>query len=237
MRLVRRLAETWVVRPATPTRAVIDVTRRCNLRCSMCQTWRRAASTAMTADELGDLFDRLPRLCWLDLTGGEPLLRADFPAIVEHALDRLPALSVLHFQTNGWLGDRAVEVAVAARRRRPEVDLIVTGADRIAANGDVANKVGTYGLSLAAKEHGVPMYVAAPVSTFDLSIPDGSHIPIEDRDPGEVLDIGGKRFAAPGVGARNPAFDVTPAAHLAGLITDRGLIRPVTAERIKEVLG
>lgn len=126
MLLVRRLAETWVVRPATPTRAVIDVTRRCNLRCSMCRTWERAGSGALTADELGAVFDRLPRLCWLDLTGGEPLLRSDFSTIVEHALDRLPALSVLHFQTNGWLGDRALAVVDAARRRQPEVDLIVT---------------------------------------------------------------------------------------------------------------
>jgi methylthioribose-1-phosphate isomerase len=97
--------------------------------------------------------------------------------------------------------------------------------------------VGTYGLSLAARAHAVPMYVAAPVSTFDLSIPDGSHIPIENRDPGEVLALGGRRIAAAGVGARNPAFDVTPAANLSGLITDRGLIRPVNAEQIKKVLG
>ena len=126
MLLVRRLAETWVRRPATPTRAVIDVTRRCNLRCSMCKTWQRTDEGPLSADELADLFDRLPRLCWLDLTGGEPLLRADFAAIVEHALDRLPALSVLHFQTNGWLGERATSVVDQARRRRPDVDLIVT---------------------------------------------------------------------------------------------------------------
>jgi len=126
MQLVRRLAETWVRRPATPTRAVIDVTRRCNLRCSMCHTWQRRPSSPLSADELGAVFDALPRLCWLDLTGGEPLLRADFATIVAHALDRLPALSVLHFQTNGWLGERAVAIVETARRRRPEVDLIVT---------------------------------------------------------------------------------------------------------------
>jgi methylthioribose-1-phosphate isomerase len=126
--------------------------------------------------------------------------------------------------------------AAAGLIARGEVDLILTGADRIAANGDVANKVGTYGLSLAARAHGIPMYVAAPASTFDLSIPDGGHIPIEDRDPDEVLAIGGRRLAPPGITARNPAFDVTPAAHLTGLITDRGLIAPVTAERIKAAL-
>lgn len=127
--------------------------------------------------------------------------------------------------------------AAAGLIARGDVDLIITGADRIAANGDVANKVGTYGVSLAARAHGVPMYVAAPVSTFDLSLQDGRLIPIEDRDPDEVLCISGRRIAPPGVGARNPAFDITPAAHLTGLITDRGLITPVTAERIKAVLG
>jgi methylthioribose-1-phosphate isomerase len=126
--------------------------------------------------------------------------------------------------------------AAAGLIARGEVDLILTGADRIAANGDVANKVGTYGLSLAARAHGVPMYVVAPISTFDLSIPDGSHIPIEDRAPEEVLQLGNVRLAAAGVNARNPAFDVTPAENLTGLVTDRGMISPVTVKRIKEVL-
>ena len=133
--------------------------------------------------------------------------------------------------------DVIADSAAAGLIARGVVDLIITGADRVAANGDVANKVGTYGLSLAAKEHNIPMYVVAPFSTFDFAIPDGSHIPIEERDPQEVLAIGGMSLAPEGVGARNPAFDVTPAAHLAGLVTDRGLITPVTTERIKEVLG
>ncbi len=117
------------------------------------------------------------------------------------------------------------------------VDVVITGADRIAANGDAANKVGTYGLSLAAAAHRVPMWIAAPASTFDLSIPDGSHIPIEDRAADEVLCAGGARIAAPGVRARNPAFDITPARNLTGLITDRGLITPVTRERIARALA
>jgi methylthioribose-1-phosphate isomerase len=146
-------------------------------------------------------------------------------------------LTALELHAAGIPVNVLADSAAAGLIARGEVDLIITGADRIAANGDVANKVGTYGLSLAARAHGIPMYVAAPISTFDLSIPDGSHIPIEDRDPDEILTIGGRRLAPPGIGARNPAFDVTPAAHLAGLITDRGLIAPVTAERIKAVLG
>jgi len=113
-----------------------------------------------------------------------------------------------------------------------KVDAIVVGADRIAANGDVANKIGTYALSLAAREHGVPMYVAAPTSTFDAGCPSGSEIPIEQRNENEVLRIDGMddtnriqdiRVAAPGVLANNPAFDVTPYANLSGIICEHGL--------------
>ena len=146
-------------------------------------------------------------------------------------------LTALELSDAGIQVDVLVDGAAAGLIARGEVQVIVTGADRIAANGDAANKVGTYGLSLAAMAHGVPMYIAAPASTFDLSLPDGSGIPIEDRDPEEVLSFAGTRVAPPGVGAKNPAFDVTPAANLAGLITDRGLIQPVTTERIKEMLG
>jgi len=146
-------------------------------------------------------------------------------------------LTALELSEAGIPVDVLADSAAAGLIARGEVDLIVTGADRIAANGDVANKVGTYSLSLAAKAHGVPMYVAAPVSTFDLECPDGSQIPIEDRDPKEVLELGDYRIAAPGVGARNPAFDITPAAHLSGLITDRGLISTITTEEIKKVIG
>ncbi|MCA8942429.1 MAG: S-methyl-5-thioribose-1-phosphate isomerase [Planctomycetes bacterium] len=146
-------------------------------------------------------------------------------------------LTALELSEAGIEVDVIVDSAAAGLIARGEVDLILTGADRVAANGDAANKVGTYGLSLAAKEHGVPMYIVAPASTFDLSVASGAEIPIEDRDPEEVLSILGHRIAAPGVGARNPAFDVTPAGHLAGLVTDRGLIHPITTERIKATLG
>ena len=118
-----------------------------------------------------------------------------------------------------------------------EAQLVLAGADRIAANGDVANKIGTYGLALAAHAHGVPMWIAAPHTTFDLSLPTGAAIPIEARHPDEVLSLAGQRIAAPGVAARNPAFDVTPARLLTGLVTDRGLIRPVDTETIKAALA
>jgi methylthioribose-1-phosphate isomerase len=99
------------------------------------------------------------------------------------------------------------------------------GADRIAANGDTANKVGTYGLAVLAKAHGVPFYVAAPVSTFDLTLESGAEIPIEERPPEEITEGFGRRIAPEGTGVYNPAFDVTPAGLIAAIVTERGIIR------------
>src|SRR5262249_40898285 len=111
------------------------------------------------------------------------------------------------------------------------------GADRIAANGDAANKIGTYGVAVLARAHGIPFYVAAPSSTFDLNLPSGDRIPIEQRDPREVTHGFGKQTAPEGVAAYNPAFDVTPHALITGLITEKGLIQPVTTEAIRAVVG
>jgi len=108
---------------------------------------------------------------------------------------------------------------------RGEVDLVVVGADRIAANGDVANKIGTYSVAVLAKESGVPFYVAAPRSTIDLSMPSGSGIPIEERDPEEVKQVAGVRVAPAGARARHPAFDVTPARYVTAIITEAGVAR------------
>jgi len=107
-----------------------------------------------------------------------------------------------------------------------KVDCVIVGADRIAANGDTANKIGTYGVAVLAKEHGIPMYVAAPTSTVDLSLDSGEEIPIEERDPEEVTTIRGMRIAAPGVGVANPAFDVTPQRYITAIITENGVVRP-----------
>ncbi len=120
---------------------------------------------------------------------------------------------------------------------RGEVDLVITGADRIAANGDAANKIGTYGLAVLAHAHGIPFYVAAPSSTFDLGIPDGSHIPIEERAAEEVTIIGGRRMVPEGVPVANPAFDVTPARLIGALITEKGVIRPPFPDGIARLLG
>jgi methylthioribose-1-phosphate isomerase len=107
-----------------------------------------------------------------------------------------------------------------------EVRAVVVGADRIAANGDTANKIGTYSLAVLAKENGVPFYVAAPTTTIDLNCRDGSAIPIEERSSAEVLSFGGQSIAPPGVVARYVAFDVTPARYISAIVTDRGVCRP-----------
>jgi methylthioribose-1-phosphate isomerase len=121
--------------------------------------------------------------------------------------------------------------------QRGQVDLIVVGADRIAANGDVANKIGTYTLAVLAARHGLPFYVAAPLSTIDRNVPDGGSIPIEERAAAEVTGFRGERWAPEGVAVVNPAFDVTPAALVTGLITERGVTAPVDAEGIRRLFG
>jgi methylthioribose-1-phosphate isomerase len=113
----------------------------------------------------------------------------------------------------------------ASMMRLGHVDLVVVGADRIAANGDTANKVGTYGVAVLAREHGIPFYVAAPVSTIDLATADGSGIPIEERPAREVTHVGTTRLTPEGASIRNPAFDVTPAKYVTAIITERGIAR------------
>jgi methylthioribose-1-phosphate isomerase len=110
--------------------------------------------------------------------------------------------------------------------RLGEIDCVIVGADRIAANGDVANKIGTYQVAILAHEHGIPFYVAAPFSTVDLTAPDGAAIPIEERSEIEVRGFGGVRTAPEEVAIRNPAFDVTPARYVSAIITERGVVRP-----------
>jgi len=117
------------------------------------------------------------------------------------------------------------------------IDLVITGADRVAANGDVANKIGTLGVAILAEHFGIPFYVAAPSSTIDLDCPTGADIPIEERGEDEVTSFGGVRTAPEGVKVRNPAFDVTPNALIAGLITERGIVRPPYAGNLARLFG
>jgi methylthioribose-1-phosphate isomerase len=121
--------------------------------------------------------------------------------------------------------------------REGRVQAVVTGADRIAANGDSANKIGTYSLAVLARAHGIPFYIAAPSSTFDLSIEAGNQIPIEERDASEITHGFGRQTAPEGVQVYNPAFDVTPADYIEAIITECGIIQPVDETTIKRVLG
>ncbi|MGA8876146.1 MAG: S-methyl-5-thioribose-1-phosphate isomerase [Candidatus Korobacteraceae bacterium] len=117
--------------------------------------------------------------------------------------------------------------------RQGKIDAVVVGADRIAANGDVANKIGTYGVAILAKEHGIPFYVAAPFSTVDLNTPDGSQIPIEQRSSKEVTHMAGKQITPDGVRVENPAFDVTPHQYVTAIITERGVVRAPYSETLR----
>jgi methylthioribose-1-phosphate isomerase len=119
--------------------------------------------------------------------------------------------------------------------KQGKVGAIVVGADRIAANGDVANKIGTYTVAILAKEHGIPFYVAAPISTVDLACNDGSGIPIEQRNGKEVTHIAGKQMVPDGVSVENPAFDVTPAKYVAAIITEKGVARPPYEESLRRL--
>jgi methylthioribose-1-phosphate isomerase len=125
-----------------------------------------------------------------------------------------------------------------AMMRQGKIAAVIVGADRIAANGDVANKIGTYSVAILAKEHNLPFYVAAPTSTVDLETPDGSKIPIEQRNPAEVTHFAGKAITPEGVQIENPAFDVTPAKYVTAIVTERGIARaPYEQSLAKLVLG
>jgi methylthioribose-1-phosphate isomerase len=169
--------------------------------------------------------------------------------VIRAAVEAGKRVSVLAGETRPWLQGarltawelqrdgipvRVIADAMAASlMRQGRVQLVVVGADRIAANGDVANKIGTYAVALLARAHGIPFYVAAPASTFDLRLASGAAIPIEERDPEEVTHIAGVRVCPPGVGALNPVFDVTPAEHVTAIITERGILRPPYPEAIR----
>ena len=137
------------------------------------------------------------------------------------------------------LKERGIDVTLicdnmaAMVMRQGKIDAVVVGADRIAANGDAANKIGTYGVAVLAQYHRIPFYVAAPFSTFDLTLADGGGIPIEERDPREITHGFGKQTAPEGIAVYNPAFDVTPAELIAGIITEKGVISPVNASEIR----
>jgi len=124
-----------------------------------------------------------------------------------------------------------------AMMQQGKIHAVIVGADRIAANGDVANKIGTYTVAVLAKEHGIPFYVAAPFSTVDLNTADGSQIPIEQRSPAEVTHLAGKQIAPDGIRVENPAFDVTPHQYVRAIITERGVAREPYVESLRALAG
>jgi methylthioribose-1-phosphate isomerase len=173
-----------------------------------CNTGALATGGAGTA--LGVIIASEPSHVWVDET--RPLLQGA----------RLTAWELEHA---GVPFAVIVDAAAGAIMARGEVDAVVVGADRIAANGDVANKIGTYALAVLAAHHAIPFYVAAPLSTIDPATPTGAAIPIEERSPDEVLELAGRRISPAHASARNPAFDVTPAALVAGIACEREVIR------------
>jgi methylthioribose-1-phosphate isomerase len=125
----------------------------------------------------------------------------------------------------------------ASMMQRKHIDAIIVGADRIAANGDVANKIGTYSLAIVAREHGIPFYVAAPLSTIDFSLKTGMEIPIEERNCEEITHIYGKRVVPKGVKVWNPAFDVTPSKFITAIITDKGIAQKPYRRSMKKFIS
>jgi methylthioribose-1-phosphate isomerase len=146
-------------------------------------------------------------------------------------------LTAWELQRDGIPVTLITDGAAAACMTRGGIGWAIVGSDRIAANGDVANKIGTYGLAVAARHHGVRFMVVAPTSTVDMSVPSGAAIPIEERDPQEVLSCGGRRVGPPGVDAWNPVFDVTPAALIDAIVTERGVVTQPTAKKMAELMG
>ena len=179
------------------------VLTHCNTGALACVGYGTALGVIRAAAESG----RDPHV-WVDET--RPLLQGARLTMFE--LDRLGIDATL-------IADSAAASLMAAG----EVDLVILGADRIAANGDVANKVGTYSLAVLARHHGIPFYVAAPTSTIDAATPDGSAISIEERDPDEVRTIAGRLVTPEGAAVRNPAFDVTPARLVTAIVTEVGV--------------
>jgi methylthioribose-1-phosphate isomerase len=188
------------------TGRAVNVLTHCNAGWLACVEWGTATAPVYLAHQQG-----IPVHVWVSET---------------RPRNQGAALTAWELRDGGVPHTLIVDNAAGHLLRSGEVDLVVVGADRVAANGDTANKIGTYLKALAARATGVPFYVAAPRSTFDAGCPDGAAIPIEERDPAEVLEVNGAPIAPDGTAARNWGFDVTPGALVDGYLTDAGLVRP-----------
>jgi methylthioribose-1-phosphate isomerase len=190
---------------------------------TICNTGALAAGGAGTA--LAVILERHRR-------GGVHVLACETRPLLQGA-----RLTAWELQRTGVPFELVVDSAAAGLIRRGDADAVIAGCDRVARNGDVANKVGTYGLALAARAAGVPFVIAGPTSSIDPDLPHGDRIAIEERGPEEVLTLGGAEIAPPGTAVRNPAFDVTPAELITALVTERGVVAPPTAAGVGELLG
>ncbi len=188
------------------------VLTHCNTGALATGGWGTALGVVRTAWRRGGL-DRVY------LTESRPFLQGARLTAWEMVREGIPATLI-------------VDAAAGHLLQKKRVDAVIVGADRIAANGDAANKIGTYSLAVLAKENSVPFYVAAPSSTIDLGTATGAAIPIEERSAEEVVNLGGTRVAAEGVGVWNPSFDVTPAGYIAGIITEKGIARAPFADSL-----
>lgn len=193
------------------------VLTHCNAGALATGAWGTALGIVRSAHELGKI-----KHVWIDET--RPFLQGARLTAWELVNDKIPAYLIS-------------DNMAAYFMQQGEVDCVITGADRIAANGDTANKIGTYGLAVLADAHHIPLYVAAPHSTFDLSLSSGNQIPIEERDTRELRVFGQSVTAPPEVMARHPAFDVTPAKFITALITEKGIIEGPNKEKIAQLLS
>jgi methylthioribose-1-phosphate isomerase len=185
----------------------------CNAGALACVDYGTALGVVRAAHDQGKGID-----VFVDET--RPFLQGSRLTAWELQQEGIPATLIVDSMAGHFLSRRAV-------------DLVVVGADRIAANGDVANKIGTYTLAVLCKENSVPFYVAAPTSTIDLQVQTGADIPIEERAADEVTHLGGRRIAADGVGVANPAFDVTPARYVTAIITEQAVCRAPYEESLR----
>jgi len=184
-----------------------------------------ALATAGYGTALGVIRAAFARKKRIKVLAGEtrPFLQGARLTVWELVRDRIP-VTLITDNMAGWLMERG------------EIDLVIVGADRIARNGDTANKIGTYSLAVLAREHRLPFYVAAPLSTFDFRLRSGRDIPIEERKADEVRSIGGQLITLPGVPVKNPAFDVTPGRLISAIITEKGIIRPPFSPAITRMM-
>ncbi len=162
-----------------------------------------------------------------------------FHVLLDETRPRLQGsrLSAWELEQLGVSYDIISDTAAGYYMRRGEIKLVLVGADRVAANGDFANKIGTYQIAILAKEHGIPFFTVAPTSTVDLSLPDGDAIPIEERSKDEVIAPYGNALVPEHFKARNPAFDVTPHRYLSGIVTERGILRPPFTESLRRAIS